>query len=144
MKSKSIFIILVFLLFLVSCKSPAGPDTNGSGPETPAVYPPQPGDWTSTTTFGSFEINVNGASTHVTKILFTFANWMGRSGSVSVSKDPGWSITNRSFKIETSLMGDQWTVEGTFENSGTKAAGTWTAVLGGQTESGSWSATPKT
>ena len=103
----------------------------------------KPGDWTATTAFGSFDFIVNSASTYITQITLNFSNWKGRSGSVITSRDPGWSITNRSFKIETSIAGDQWTVEGTFAESGDKASGTWKVITSGQTESGSWQASPK-
>lgn len=140
MKSKSIFIVLAFFLFFVSCKSPNGPDENGTNG---TVSPPKAGDWTASVTFGTLEFTVNDNSTYVTKIKLTFNGWKGRSGSVSTSKDPGWAISNRYFKAQTSILGDQWTIEGTFETNGTKASGTWTAVISGQTESGSWTASPK-
>jgi hypothetical protein len=141
MKFKSIFLVLALFFFIASCKSPNGPDDNGNGSNQ--VYPPKAGDWTASTTFGTLEFNVNAASTHVTKITLIFNGWKGRSGSVSTSKDPGWSISNRYFKAETNILGDQWTIEGTFENSGNSASGTWKAVIGGQTESGSWQGSPK-
>ncbi len=127
--------------YLTSCDSPEGPSDSSNS--SSSVSPPKAGDWTASTTFGSLDFVVNSAGTYVTKVTFNFSNWRGRSGSVSTSKDPGWAISSRSFKVETSILSDQWTVEGTFENSGIKASGTWKAVIGGQTETGSWQASPK-
>ncbi len=139
MKTKfSLLFTVCLCLSLVTCKSPSGPSDSAA-----SVSPPKPGDWTTSAAFGTLDFTVNSASTYITKVTFTFNGWKGRSGSVSTSKDPGWAISNRSFKIETSIMSDQWTIDGTFENSGNKASGTWKAVIGGQTESGSWQALPK-
>jgi hypothetical protein len=41
-------------------------------------------------------------------------------------------------------MSDNWTFEGTFETSGDRASGTWKAVIGSQTLTGTWIAQPKT
>jgi hypothetical protein len=139
MKTK-ISVLLAVCLFLcpTACKSPAGPSDTST-----AVSPPKSGEWTASTAFGSFDYIVNSASTYVAKITFNFSNWRGRSGSVGISRDPGWPISSRSFKIETSITSDQWTVDGTFDNSGNKASGNWKAVIGTQTESGTWQASPK-
>lgn len=139
MKTKIFGFLTVCLCFcLIACKSPA----SSSDTSTPAS-PPKAGDWTTSTTFGTLDFTVNSASTYITKVTFNFNGWKGRSGTVSVSKDPGWAISSRTFKIETSIMSDQWTIDGTFETSGSKASGTWKAVVGGQTETGSWQALPK-
>ena len=139
MKTKfSILLTVCLCLYLISCQSPSGPSDSAA-----SVSLPKPGDWTTSTAFGTLDFTVNSASSYITKVIFTFNNWKGRSGSVSTSKDPGWAISNRSFKIETNIMSDQWTIDGTFESSGNKASGTWKAVIGGQTESGSWQALPK-
>lgn len=139
MKTKiSVVLTVCLCLCLATCKSPS----SSSNPSNP-VYPPKSGDWTASTAFGTLDFTVNQASTYVTKITLSFSNWKGRSGSVSSSKDPGWQISNRSFKIETSIMSDQWTINGTFENNGNKASGNWSAMIGGQTESGTWQASPK-
>lgn len=134
---KVFLIIAVFVCFgLASCKSTSGPS------EADNVSQPQAGEWTATTTFGSFDFVVNGAGTYITSLTLNFSDWQGLSGSVTVSKDPGWSITNGNFYIDTEVMGDDWTIEGTFSNTGTSASGTWEAVRGGQTYSGSWTAYP--
>jgi hypothetical protein len=133
----SVFLAVCLCLCLATCKSPAS--------STP-VYPPKPGDWTASTAFGTLDFTVNSASTYITKFTITYNNWKGRSGSVIVSQDPGWAISGRTFKIEDTLSGyipEQWTIDGTFESSGDKASGTWKVVIGGQTESGSWQASPK-
>ena len=151
MKKPTILFSLLCLLFL-SCKSPTDGTTTTTAPTTTvsttttsvAVVQPKPGTWTSSTDFGSFDFVVNDSSTYITKITFNFSNWMGRSGGVGVSKDPGWAISNRTFKIETSIMSDQWTIDGTFDSTGGKASGTWKAVISGQTLTGSWQGQPKT
>ncbi len=142
MKTKiSVILTVCLCLCLATCKSPA----SSSDSSTP-VYPPKSGDWTASTAFGTLDFTVNGASSYITKFTITYNNWKGRSGSVIISKDPGWAISGRTFKIEHTISGyvtEQWTIDGTFESSGNKASGTWKAVIGGQTESGSWQALPK-
>jgi len=136
----SLLLAVCLCLYLTSCKSPSGPSDTST---TTSVSLPKSGDWTASTAFGSFDFTVNSSSTYITKINFNFSNWKGRSGSVSVSKDPGWAISNRTFKIETSIMSDQWTIDGTFETNGNKASGNWKAVIGSQTETGTWQSSPK-
>jgi hypothetical protein len=144
MKRFAIFIFIVLILSLSGCKNnPTTPTTTTTSTTTTPI-PPKPGDWTTTTAFGSFDFTVDAASTSITQIKLNFSNWHGISGSVIVSQSPPWSITNRSFKSEFSIAGNQqWTIEGTFEQSGDKASGTWKVIISGQTESGTWQALPK-
>lgn len=148
MRKIAALFLFVCLLF-IACKSPTTQDnkattsTSTSTTTSIAVIPPKPGTWNAPTEFGSFDFVVNDSSTYITKITFNFAGWMGRSGGVAVSKDPGWTIANRAFKIETGILNDQWTIEGTFDSGGSKASGTWKAVIGGQTLNGTWQGQPK-
>ena len=87
---------------------------------------------------------MNSQSTYITKIKYILSNWQGRSGSITVTKDPGWPITNRNFEIARDLDPSlRVTINGTFSESGQQASGTWNAVLSGTTYSGSWQASPK-
>ena len=111
----------------------------------------KPGEWTAKTGFGSFDFIVNSEGDYITKVTLRFSNWRGRSGSIGVSRSPGWAITNRKFEIDIDLLMDpfdpfkreDWTFKGKFSENGKKASGTWKAVISGSTYSGSWQGSPK-
>lgn len=134
----ALFLAICLCLCPLACNSPAGPEET-SNPVSKPVFPPKPGEWTSAISIGRFDFTVNPDSTGLSKILVFFSS---NSGSVSSSREPHWPITNRSFKIETSFAGAQWTFEGTFADGGDKASGTWKFVAS-NSQSGSWQAVPK-
>lgn len=112
---------------------------------------PQTKEWTADTSFGGIDFVVNSSGDAITKITLKFSSWKGRSGSIGVSRPSGWAITNRSFEIELDLSDpldpldrEKWTIKGTFSVSGDQASGTWRAVIGSSTYSGSWKGYPKT
>jgi len=142
-KQTPIFIILVCLLLLISCKSTTGPATpNNKADDTPQTI--QAGEWTTTTTFGTFSFTVDSSNNTITDITIIFSGWNGFSGSVKVSQTPAWTINNRGFSITTNIMSNPWTFVGAFDNNGIKASGTWSTTTRGSSESGTWEAAPKT
>jgi hypothetical protein len=148
MKKIAVLVVSLSLLSL-SCKTPTSDASSGSTSSVSttttsvAVVQPKAGTWTSTTDFGTLEFDVNDSATYITKVTFNFNGWMGISGGVAVSKNPGWAIANRTFQVTATIIGAQWTIDGTFDNTGVKASGTWKAVIGGQTQTGTWQAVPK-
>jgi hypothetical protein len=111
----------------------------------------KPGEWTAKTGFGRFDFIVDSRGDYITKVTLRFSNWRGRSGSIGVSRSPGWAISNRKFDIDIDLLTDpfdplkreDWTFKGTFSENGKKASGTWKAVISGSTYSGTWEGSPK-
>ena len=108
---------------------------------------PKSGDWTVTTDFGQLVLTVNSDGTYITKIGYTFSSWtigsVTRSGTVTISTSPGWSITDNKFTINNNLdpWGDQkMTINGEFNQTGDGASGTWSANFYGTTASGTWEA----
>lgn len=123
----------------------------GVGPDW-SLLPIVPGEWTATTDFGWIDFWVNFEGTYVTKIKFNFTGWMGRSGSITVSRTPGWEISDRQFEISRDLNPDpfiieMWTVKGTFsycsDQASDQATGTWDVVIYGTPYSGTWTGSPK-
>ena len=147
MKCNSLVFVLVIFLFLGLCeKNPSEPQ---NGKESEVIL--EPGEWTATADFGGFDFFVNENSDYITQIKYNFSSWQcgGRtmSGSITVSSDPGWEITDLQFSIEMDLDPDPFkkepiTIEGTFETSNT-AAGTWEATVNNTTCSGDWEGQPK-
>ena len=132
MKNKAI-IILALLAFIFSFQNCAGQKTIQSG------------RWVATTDFGSFELVIDSGGNAISEIKFNFSGWHGTSGSVTVSRDGGWSINNRKFTIEHDLStnwsyDDTYTITGTFTDNGKEADGTWREDLDGTIFSGSWDA----
>ena len=115
--------------------------------------PPNPTskEWTADTDFGGLDFTVSPTGNSIIKITLKFSNWKGRSGSIGVTNPSGWTISNRSFDIDIDLSDpldpsdkEEWTIKGTFSISGDRASGTWRAVIGSSTYSGSWDGFPKT
>ena len=111
-----------------------------------------PGAWVATSDFGTFEFIVDEAADYITKFSLDFADWScGIStfnGGYSVSRDPGWVITDGSFEFETDLNpdffeDDPMVISGSFEQNGIEADGTWEATVQSTNCSGSWTAVPK-
>lgn len=104
---------------------------------------PRSGDWTVPTEFGEFVFTVNVGGTHVTKLAVTYSDWT--CGFVTVSGTitlwANWSISFNQFTIGYSDPNDEMTINGTFNQAGDEASGTWTHVLHGTTCSGDWEAT---
>lgn len=137
--------ILILMFLLVFCKSsPTSPDSQPGD----TVKNPKSGDWSAVTDFGGLEFTVSADSKYISKVKYTFSNWNGRSGSISLSSNPGWAITERKFEIKNDLDPDafkkeEWIIKGTFANSGETASGTWSVVLNGTNHSGTWNGKPK-
>jgi len=137
--------LLILLFLLLFCKSsPTSPDAN----QEESIKNPKSGYWTSVTDFGGLEYTVSTDSKYITNIKYTFSNWNGRSGSISLSSNPGWAITERKFEIKNDLDPDvfkkeEWLINGTFANNGEVASGSWSVVINGTNHSGTWSAKPK-
>lgn len=120
---------------------------------TGSPNPPNPmsREWTADTNFGGLDFTVSPTGNSITKITLRFLNWKGRSGSIGVTNPSGWTIFNKSFDIDIDLSDpldpsdkEEWTIKGTFSAGGDRASGTWRAVIGGSTYSGSWNGFPKT
>jgi len=108
----------------------------------------QSGKWTGSSEFGRLEFILNPDSTAITKIKYEFSNFTCGpstiSGTISVSRDPGWPVSEGGFTIENILDRPQdnmkMIIEGAFDDTGQQASGTWTAVFHGTTCTGSWEA----
>jgi len=133
---KRIIVIFICILALISCEK------DGDG----GSKLPKSGEWNVTTDFGSFLFTVNTAGTYITEIAITHSNWscggVTLSGTVSVSSDPGWPITNQQFSIEKSLdpfgSNQELSITGTFSDDGEHASGSWSEIVYGTTCSGVW------
>lgn len=143
MKVLSYFFVLVLLFTLIACN-------NDDAPKADSLI--TSGTWNATSGFGSFDFTVNSERTNITEIVYNFSNWtcggVTQSGSISVSSNPGWPITDRVFEIEVDINPDPFdktpiTISGTFAASGDQASGTWEAVVNLTTCSGSWQASPE-
>jgi hypothetical protein len=105
---------------------------------------PRSGDWKVSTGFGEMVFTVDSAGTRINKITFTFSNWKCGSvthvgGSITIIKGGGVPISNRQFTLQASLSSnEQMTINGTFNETGDQASGTWSAVIYGTTCSGNW------
>jgi len=112
---------------------------------------PGSGDWIATADFGSFVFNVSDDGTYITEITYTFSDWtcgiVTTSGTIAISSGSGWPISDNQFTIENNLDAkfppkETMTIEGTFDDSGDAASGTWRSVKYGTTCSGSWEVIP--
>lgn len=115
----------------------------------------QPGEWaaaTGSSTY-SFEFTVNDAATAITwfKVIFSgyrCSNW-SRSGSIAFGST--WTISGREISIQKTTQSpssgatEVYKVNGTFDETGTQASGTWSLSLenGQCTSSGTWEGGPK-
>jgi len=106
------------------------------------------GDWTIPTDFGQLVITVSCQGTCISNIVESFSNFscggVTVSGSVSVSRALGWSITNNQFTIENNLDGvgnQKIKIEGTFNEAGNEVSGAWTTDMYGTICSGQWGPT---
>jgi hypothetical protein len=106
---------------------------------------PRSGDWTVPTEFGQFVFTVNLDGTHITKLVITYSGWtcgsVTKSGTISTQKDPPWPVSDNQFTIGYSYPNDEMTINGTFNQAGDEASGTWIAVMSGTNCSGDWEAT---
>ena len=115
---------------------------------------PKAGDWTIVST-GSSEFNISGFTvnpdgTGITKIIYNFVKFqcMGVtiSGGVESSRVPMWHITGNQLTInltERIQYGSDWDIiiEGSFDNTGTHASGTWEiSSTGAICQKGAWEA----
>jgi hypothetical protein len=132
----------LLVLLLVAC----GDD--GTGPDGPRAI--REGTWTGSAEFGSLTLDVASGGTAVSKVSIAFASWRcgstspSFSGTVEVTRDPPWPITNRAITIELDLQYDPFgsdrllNLSGSFADDGSSASGSWDAVWANGTCSGSW------
>ena len=105
----------------------------------------QPGVWSATAGFGTFQLTVNSSGTAITQIAYTFQSWQcggaTRSGGVTVTPGSGWPITDRQFSFQNDLSAIHlsMTIQGSFTSS-TTASGSWSGNSYGTTCSGTWTA----
>jgi PKD repeat protein len=106
-----------------------------------ALDPIEPGVWHGTTGAGfNFDFTVAAGGDQITQIQYF---WSGLScdgvtmvsGSTTVSRAPGWSISGRQFTVDPD---DEPTITGTFDDSGTAASGSWQWL----SCSGTWTGSP--
>ena len=106
---------------------------------------PRSGDWRVPTDFGEFVFTVNGDGTQITKLATTYEDWMCggviKNGTIITQTDPPWSISDDQFTIGYSYPNDIMTINGTFNQAGDEASGTWSAVMYGTTCPGNWEVT---
>lgn len=102
------------------------------------ISPIEPGEWHGSTTGMALDFTVSPDAQYVTQLKYTFSGLKCGgaelvSGSVIVSRTPGYEITNRQFVIAPT--GDQVPdITGSFGDNGTTVSGTWTWL----TCSGTW------
>ena len=117
------------------------------------TIPSLPSEWIALTNFGDLKFTVNSDGTGVIEITYIFSSWTcgpaTMSGTMKFSKSSGWPITDRQFTIKNTLdpppigSGSQvMTINGTFDETGAHASGTWEADWYGSLCSGNWQATP--
>ena len=108
-----------------------------------AYSQPISGEWKVATEFGEFVFTVNIDGTSITKLVTTYSDWtcgsVTKSGTITIWAN--WSISFNQFTIGYSYPNDEMTIDGTFNQAGDEASGTWTAVMYGTTCSGDWEAT---
>lgn len=137
---------------------PGSPNVNVAGSEvtlnidlTVYVETIQPGEWSAVTGFGSFDMTINQESTHITQMKYNFSHFscggVTLSGTITVSSNPGWDITDREFIISKDIDPSPFSskyiiIQGEFNPGGTSASGAWQAIFGSSTKSGSWNAVP--
>lgn len=117
---------------------------------TTSYAQPITGEWNASTDFGNFSFIVNSSGTHITNITYNFSDWrcgsVTKNGTISTGKDPGWPISEGQFTIENSIglpfENHTMTIDGTFNEAGNRASGTWNAVISGNTCQGNWTSTP--
>jgi len=148
MRKKVFLVLIVFMVFSLSCSSPSG--SNGENP--PNTTPPRAGEWSANNIgFGGFDFTINAGSTYITTITYHFSDWRCGSGSlisgnITVSTDPGWPISNNTFQIQRSLDPggqQQLTIRGTFNDTGDSVSGEWEGNVSGSNCVGIWSGSPK-
>jgi len=92
---------------------------------------------------------VYSESTHITEFSLNFDGWTignsTRNGTITISSDPGWQISDRQFSFSRDLNpfpsgSEIMTINGTFSENGKEASGTWEADFDGSTDSGTWQA----
>lgn len=106
---------------------------------------PTSGDWKAPTEFGEFIFTVNTAGTYITRLEITHNNWtcggVTQNGTVIKQSSPGWPISGNQFTIETNIdpSGNiTITINGTFNQAGNEASGTWSENVYGTICSGNW------
>jgi hypothetical protein len=132
--------------------TPPSEEEEEEAPPTPAL--PQPGEWTissaGSSQFSLSGFTVNPDSTGITKVYYHFkeCECMGvqLSGDVESSRDPVWPITGSQFTVDLDVRiqyGPDWdlVIEGSFDETGTHASGTWEVSVEGTTcQAGTWEA----
>ena len=88
---------------------------------------------------------MNPEKTLITKITFKFLDWScgptTMSGSISVGRASGWSVSQGRFNITQKLDQDgkqTIAISGKFDETTGKASGTWKANSHGTPCSGTW------
>lgn len=106
---------------------------------------PKSGDWRVSTRFGQFVFTVNSTGTQIIKLATTFSNYtfggVTQNGTVVSQVSPGWPISNSQFALTTSINPTGTTklnLNGTFTPVGDQASGTWSMLVSGQTDAGTW------
>jgi hypothetical protein len=108
--------------------------------EPPTPAPPTPGEWVASAEFGELVLTVTPDSTGISKIALNFSGEFsceGRSfsGTISNESTSPWPITDGQFTVDIDmLMLGQITIEGSFDETGNHASGTWEL----DTCSGTW------
>jgi hypothetical protein len=113
---------------------------------TNVVYAqPKAGDWKVPARFGQFVFSVNSGGTQIIKLATTFSNYafggITQNGTVTSQPSPGWPISNGQFAITTSINPTgtiKLTINGIFTQLGDQASGTWSMLVSGQTDAGTW------
>ncbi|HOI29514.1 MAG TPA: T9SS type A sorting domain-containing protein [Melioribacteraceae bacterium] len=104
---------------------------------------PRIGDWTIPCGFGQFVIKVGCNGTCITDIIYTWSNFHCDgitlvSGSIHSIRTGGWTITNNSFTIQTSVNPGTMTINGTFNQNGNEVSGNYSFNVFGTICSGNW------
>ena len=117
-----------------------------------SIGSPVTGDWAGTSGFGQFEFHVSSDGTAIEEIKLNFedfscGNIVSGSGSIEFSNTPGWPVADSEFSIQLTLshsLDQEMQIQGTFEDTGTTATGTYVADFNDSICQGTWDAAPAT
>lgn len=140
--------VVVVLQMKPTAEEPASTPTAEPTSTPTEEVPPKPGEWTASTGNSkfTFAFTVNPDSTGITIVDYTFTEFtcgsVTTSGGASVEGSLPWPITDGQFTIEWSEYTSDWNVviEGSFDETGTHASGTWEISAGEDRQTGTWEA----
>ncbi len=139
-KITGIVSLMAVMLCFAGCTTAPADTTTITTTVTTYSGPPEPGDWTSSTEFGEMGFTVSSDSTGITKMTFSFVDFLCGgvqfSGDVTSERDTPWPITDGQFTISVYIYPWDMVFQGEFDETGKQASGTWEVT--GEDCSGTW------